>query len=91
LLLLLLTSSLQVTNASTPGDYVITSLVKKDMRMTNVTITTRPVAAPLLQLPFNASLHQEVTAGQQPPAVVPVHSIEELAVSLQDIHRCAAA
>jgi hypothetical protein len=66
-------------------------MVKKDMRMTNVTITTRPVAAPPLQLPFNESIHQEVTAGQQLPAVVPVHSVEEMAVSLRNIHRCAAA
>jgi hypothetical protein len=62
-------------------------LFKKDIRFTNASLTTRPVAAPPLPLPFNASIHQNLVAGQADPAVGPVYSIEDLAVTLFNIHK----
>ncbi|WIA33945.1 hypothetical protein OEZ86_007040 [Tetradesmus obliquus] len=78
---------LQIVAGSEPGEYVIATLFKKDMRLVNTSLTTRPVAAPLLPLAFNASIHQVLVAGQADPAVGPVYSIEDLAVTLFNIAR----
>jgi hypothetical protein len=78
---------LQITGGAGPGEYVIAQLFKKDMRLSNVTLLTRPVAAPKLLLPFNASIHQNLVAGQADPAVGPVYNTEDLAVTLFNIHR----
>jgi hypothetical protein len=59
------------------------------MRVVNTTLTTRPIAAAPLPLPFNASIHQNLVAGQADPAVGPVYSVEDLAVTLFNTHRCA--
>lgn len=85
------TTSLQIVTGSEPGEYVIATFFKKDMRLVNTSLTTRPVAAPPLPLAFNASIHQVLVAGQADPAVGPVYSIEDLAVTLFNIARCGAA
>ncbi|KAF6255313.1 hypothetical protein COO60DRAFT_231640 [Scenedesmus sp. NREL 46B-D3] len=79
-------TDIQISSVS-PGLYAITALHKKDMFVVNTTLTTRPVAAPPLPLPFNASIHQNLVAGQADPAVGPMYSVEDLAVTLFNIHK----
>lgn len=84
--LLLSAVVLQYVRGRLPGDYVVT-IYKKDQRMNNVTYTIRPYVAPPLPLPINPSIHSDLVTFRADPAVGPVYSREDVAVTLWNMRR----
>lgn len=63
------------------------TIVKKDQQMTNVTYTAHPYIAPLLKLVIDPTLHSDIVTYRADPAVGPVYTREDVAVTLYNMQR----
>lgn len=78
--------AIHYTLGAEPGDYVIITALSKDQLVWNVTFTTRPLVAPRLELPVNASLHSAgVRAGQVDPQIGTVVGVQDLVLTVSGV------